>query len=116
MEIIKAEKLDNIIRETNIKDKLYKKFDDPELHRLSRYDCVLYHLGLGDLPTKESFNEEELFYSRYYWFHQFKKRYFMLYGPDGSLDEQSVTMWEHYYLGHSDIDWKLLEQIENDII
>jgi hypothetical protein len=116
MEILKADKLDNIIRELTFKDKDAVEYEDPELHKLSMYDGILYQLESKELKIKDAFTEEELFYSRYYWFKQFIKRYTKLYGPNGSLDEQRIQMWENYYLSHSNIDWKLLEQIENGSI
>ena len=117
MEIIFADKLENIIRALNFEDSEAEKIEDPLLSKYLKYVHVL-----GQLETK-AFKENSLseisnlFYSRYYWFNQFKERYFTVFGHDEGLEQQSFKMLSDYNERYSEkMDWGIIEQIDNGSI
>lgn len=116
MEILMANKLENIIRALNFKDSEAEKIEDPLLSKFLKYVHIL-----GKLETKaikENSSEiNSLFYSRYYWFNQFMERYFVLYGHDEGLQQQSLKMLSDYNEQFPEkIDWNIIKQIENKSI
>jgi hypothetical protein len=114
MKILKENQLDNIIRSLNFIDAEADKVEDQILSRFLKYVHVL---GTSQENIKNvigSLNIEDLFYSKYYWFKQFKERYFKLYGHDEGLEQQSYKMIEEYTHFTKEIDWETVEQIENN--
>ncbi len=117
MEILKAEKLDAIIRGENLKDVAFEEIDDAILRRFAKYVHVIRQLEAKASKNDNTMTNEELFYSRYYWFCQFKERYFKLYGHDEGLEQQSFKMLTEYAeIFPERIDWALIERIENNCI
>lgn len=56
-----------------------------------------------------------IYYSMYYWFVQFKKRYVALMGPDAGIEQQGFQLLEEIDQELEDsIDWGIIEAIEND--
>ncbi len=88
MEILKVKQIDSIIKSIDFKDAEADKVEDQQLSRLLRYVHVL------STPLEEitkvigSLNAEDLFYSKYYWFKQYKEKYFQMYGHDEGLEQQ----------------------------
>jgi hypothetical protein len=118
MEILSADKLDSIIRELRFEDRKADKYEDPELRKFISYVDVLYQIETGDFKNRNPINEEDFFYSRYYWFNKFVKKYIQIYGPNAGLEQQLFKMLEHYYeySGVREVDWNIIEQIENGTI
>lgn len=115
MEILGADKLESIINAMNFRDPEAEKIEDALLSRFLKYVHVL-----GQLETnliKENGNvDPDLFYSRYYWFNQFKERYSILYDHDEGLEQQSFKMLSDYNERFPEkIDWSIIEQIEKNL-
>ena len=118
MEILKANKLENIIMGLNFKDPNVDNYEDSELRKALLYVNVLYHIEKGDLKSVDNtIKKEDLFYSQYYWFNKFKNRYIELYGPNAGMEQQLFKMVEHYYeYTNGKVDWEIIEKIENGAI
>lgn len=114
MNIIIADKLENIIRAMNFKDSEADKIEDPLLSKYLKYVHVLGQLETKAINENSLSEISNLFYSRYYWFNQFKERYFALYGHDEGLEQQSFKMLSDFNERFPEImDWGMIEQIEN---
>jgi hypothetical protein len=117
MEILMADKLESIAQTLNFKISESETTEDPLLNKFLRCIYVLDQLEAKSV-TENSFNNiGNLFYSRYYWFHRFKERYFVLYGCDEGLEQQSFKMLSDYNERFPEkTDWAIIEQIENNSI
>lgn len=117
MEILMDDKLESIIQALNFKDSEAEKIEDPLLNKFLMYVHVLVQLETKAI-TENSLSEiNSLFYSRYYWFNQFKERYFELYGHDEGLEQQSFKMLSDYSERFPEkMNWGIIEQIENNSI
>jgi len=114
MEILMADKLESIIRALNFKDSEADKIEDKLLSKFLKYVHVLGQLETKAIKENSISEINNLFYSRYYWFNQFKKRYFALYGHDEGLEQQSFKMLSDYNERFPEkMDWSIIEQIEN---
>jgi hypothetical protein len=117
MDIIIADKLENIIRAMNFKDSEADKIEDPLLSKYLKYVHVLGQLETKAIKENSLSEISNLFYSRYYWFNQFKERYFALFGHDEGLEQQSFKMLSDYNERFPEkMDWGIIEQIENGSI
>lgn len=117
MEILVADKLDSIIQSLNFKDSEAEKIEDSLLSKLLKYVHVLGQLESRAIKENRVLEIGDLFYSRYYWFNQFKRRYFILYGHDEGLEQQSFKMLSDYSEQFpGEMDWSLIERIENSSI
>ena len=117
MEVYKADKVEVFIKSLNFKDLEAEKIDDTLLSKYLKYVHVLGQLEVKCIKENNLSEIENLFYSRYYWFNQFKKRYYTLYGHDEGLEQQSFKMLSDYNERVPEkIDWSILEQIENNSI
>lgn len=117
MEILTADKLDDIIHSLKFIDSEAKKIKDPLLTRYLMYVHVLGRLETRAFTENNFKDIHKLFYNRYYWFVQFKERYFALYGHDEGLEQQSFKMINEYNEKlPEEIDWATIEQIENHSI
>ena len=115
MELLSAKKLESLIKSLNYKDIEAERIKDQSLRKLLMYVHVLGYLETKAINEKEYSNIQNLFYSRYYWFCQFKERYFELYGHDEGLEQQSFKMISDYSQRFPDkIDWNIIEQIESN--
>jgi hypothetical protein len=113
MEIINSDQLDSIIKTYNIEDAEADNIEDQLLSRFLRYVNVLSTHESEILNAIEYLHKEDIFYNQYYWFCQYKKRYFTLYGRDEGLEQNGFKMLEEYNLRlNGEIDWKFIEQIE----
>jgi len=117
MEILMTDKLENIIRALNFKDSEAEKIEDKLLSKFLKYVHVLGQLETKAIKENSLSEINNLFYSRYYWFNQFKERYFALYGHDEGLEQQSFKMLSDYNERFPEkMDWGIIEQIENNSI
>lgn len=117
MEILTDNKLERIIQSLNFKDSEAEKIEDPLLNKFLKYVHVLGHLETKSIKENSLSEINSLFYSRYYWFNQFKKRYFALYGHDEGLEQQSFKMLSDYNERFPEkMDWNIIEQIESNSI
>jgi hypothetical protein len=117
MELIVADKLENIIRVLNFKDSEAEKTEDLLLGKYLKYVHVLGQLEAKVIKENSLSEINNLFYNRYYWFNQFKERSFALFGHDEGLEQQSFKMLSDYNEQFPEnIDWGIIEQIENGSI
>ena len=117
MDIMGADKLNALIDAWHFEDAVVRKFTDPELRTFLTYVHVINKLEEEALQNDDSKDAVALFYSRYYWFDRFKKRYITLYGDNAGLEQQAFKMLEHfseYYPG--ELDWGFIERIDNGSI
>ena len=67
-----------------------------------------------DIQAHCSFTYEEILYSQYYWFVQFKHYYNSKSGYDGGMEDQSGLLIRKICNEFGEaVDWKLLEDIDN---
>lgn len=117
MEILMADKIEDIIRVLNFKDAEAEKIEDKLLSKFLKYVHVLVQIENKAVQEDREGEIDKLFYSRYYWFNKFKERYFALYGRNEGLEQQSFKMLSDYNERFPDkMNWSFIEQIENGII
>lgn len=85
--------------------------EDKHLSKLLKYYWFLQQCE-QDIQTHFSFTYEEILYSQYYWFVQFKHHYALENGYDGGMEDQASLLIEKISneLGEA-VDWNLLEEI-----
>ena len=60
---------------------------------------------------------EDIIYSQYYWFNQYKREYYKKYGRDEGMEQQAFRLLENMNIELSNnLDWAVIEQIENGSI
>jgi hypothetical protein len=117
VEILTADKPDGIISLLNFKDSVAANTKDPLLGKHLMYIHVLGQLEARALKENDSTSINNFFYSRYYWFVQFKERYYALYGHDEGLEQQKFKMINDYNEKFPEkVDWDVIEHIENHSI
>lgn len=112
----------NIIKEQGI-EKLYKTLkakldktniivlEDEGLTKLLDNFLFLEQYAEEIIATSSSIYEEVL-YSQYYWFIQFKNQYFAKEGYDGGMDQKAFHLIENICNElDGNVDWELLERI-----
>jgi len=117
MEILMADKIEDIIRVLNFKDTEAEKIEDKLLSKFLKYVHVLAQIENKAVQEDRVEEIDKLFYSRYYWFNKFKERYFALYGRNEGLEQQNFKMLSDYNERFPDkMNWSIIEQIENGVI
>lgn len=109
MELIKTDIEKLMKKESYVNTNQYA---DKELNYSFNCFCFLENLSPmfhkmlnGDLET--------IFYSKYYWFTKYKNRYIKLYGKDAGIEQQQLKIIEEIEQEFGDIQWDLVERIEN---
>jgi hypothetical protein len=71
---------------------------------------------LPEIVAHSGFTREKVLYSQYYWFVDFKDHYFLTVGYDAGMEQQAEILLEDlmYELGE-EVDWKLVENINNQV-
>jgi hypothetical protein len=115
MKILNEKEIESIIETLQQVDDDDSKLTDPSLKRIKKYVDVLtdYENEIIQMPL--NIDSKILFYSRYYWFNKFKKRYYTFYGHDEGLEQQSYKILEQFNTIYPNIiDWAVIEKIENE--
>jgi len=69
------------------------------------------------LNEEKTLNIEDVLYSQYYWFCQFKKEYFKKYGKDEGLEQQAFKIIDNMNTDlQNGVNWSIIEQIECDFL
>jgi len=117
MKILDGNKLGTLIKTLHFRENEADNMEDKKLRQYWLNTRVLAKEETNILEKVDSMNSEDLFYSRYYWFNQFKTRYFELYGHDEGLEQQSFKMLEDFETRFPGVvNWNIIEQIENNSI
>ncbi len=104
-------------------DEIRQFISDEEL--CAFYNEHIEDRGVNELFARFSFLQQSvdsipadpscIYYSIYFWFVQFKKRYVALMGPDAGIEQQGFQLLEEIDQElEESIDWGLIEAIEND--
>lgn len=113
----------NIILEQNIEsmfETLQPKLDESNIIRLEDegltklLKCFLFLQQFAEkLVADFSYTYDQVLYSQYYWFVQFKNQYFSIVGYDGGMDQQAFQLIENLCNElDGNVDWELLEAID----
>lgn len=72
-----------------------------------------YYLLFTFFPEKVSgIGKETIFYNRYYWLLTLNKRLKKIHGEDAGMDQQEFKLLENAEEEYGNIDWKVVEEIE----
>jgi hypothetical protein len=115
MHIIKTQELEEMFKSLNPKVD-YSNLLVPNDHQLVK--TFQHYLFLEQFSTEIiehfSFTYEDILYSQYYWFVQFKNQYSSKIGYDAGIEQQAFLLLENLSTGlESDIDWKIIQEIES---
>ncbi|WP_336883615.1 hypothetical protein [Priestia koreensis] len=89
--------------------------DDLDLKKkYENYAFLSYHQN--DIISKFQFSLEQVLYSQYYWFIDFKNSYISNNGYDAGLEQQGFQMLEHISnLLNGNINWVFMESVESQL-
>lgn len=59
---------------------------------------------------------DTILYSKFYWCTKFKQRFEQLYGNDAGVEQQQYKIIEEIAQRRSDVNWKVLQMIEDERI
>ncbi|MFP7296774.1 hypothetical protein [Neobacillus niacini] len=86
--------------------------EERELSQVFTYYLFLQQCG-EDIMTNSSYTSEEILYSQYYWFVQFRNLYFSKIGYDSGIDQQAILLIEKISNElEGNVDWGLVEEFE----
>lgn len=108
MKIIKEGELKNFISDEQLRRFYNVNIDDARLNEFLAYYSFLKNSAGSILLDKQS-----TYYSMYFWFVQFKERYFEVYGHDEGVEQEGFKLLEEIDSQLEEgIDWGLIEKIE----
>ncbi|MCL1895759.1 MAG: hypothetical protein FWG03_04345 [Clostridiales bacterium] len=119
MPLLSAEDIETIIGTINVTDESDESntLEDGCLKACLNYARFLDLEKTRIIEINSALSVDDLLYSGYYWFVQYKNRFFELYGHDEGLEQQAYKMIERISadLG-SRFNWTIIEQIDNGAI
>lgn len=106
MEIIRDD-----INEIAIKTgyKFIQRYTDEQLNFSFNYWNVLIE---KEFQQSEDISLETILYSKYYWCTQFKNRFSIMYGKDAGIEQQQYKIIEEIEQRVTNIDWHLIQFID----
>ena len=88
---------------------------DTSLEKILKHYLFLQQC-IEEITSQFSVTKEEVLYSQYYWLVHFKNQYFAKVGYDAGIEQQVFFLMEHLTSElDGDVDWSLLEEIENQL-
>ncbi|GHH99913.1 hypothetical protein [Neobacillus kokaensis] len=85
--------------------------EDEGLSAILKYCLFLQQYAL-DIVTNSSFTYEDILYSEYYWFANFKNMYFSKAGYDAGIEQQEFLLMEKLsYELDGEIEWDFIEKL-----
>ncbi|MGG4344284.1 hypothetical protein [Paenibacillus lautus] len=109
MKIIKEDELMNFITNEELRKFYNANIDDNRLNELLAY-YTFFKSNAGSVTLDK---QSTYYYSMYFWFVQFKERYFEVYGHDEGIEQEGFRLLEEIdYQLEEGIDWGLIEKIE----
>lgn len=109
MEIIKS-KVEELVVRTGFVCK--EHYPDEQINTLLSYWILFDEKEIKDLL---GVSLETILYSKYYWCTKFKKRFSLLYGKEVGIDQQQYKIIEEMTQRINDINWSLIQVIEDEI-
>ncbi len=109
MKLLKEDEIRQFISDEELRALYNATIEDSVLNEwFARFSFL--RLSVHTLPE----NKSSIYYSMYYWFIQFKKRYVALMGPDAGIEQQGFQLLEEIDQElEESIDWGIIEEIEN---
>lgn len=110
MRLLKEDEIRQFISDEKLRAFYNGNIEDSVLNEgFARFSFLRQSVDL--IPADPS----SIYYSMYYWFVQFKKRYVALMGPDAGIEQQGFQLLEEIDQEMEEsIDWGIIEAIEND--
>jgi hypothetical protein len=110
MKLLKEAEIRQFISDEKLRAFYNANMEDNVLNEgFARFSFLRQSVDL--IPSDKS----RIYYSMYFWFVQFKKRYAALMGPDAGIEQQGFQLLEEIDQELEDsIDWGIIEAIEND--
>ncbi|ULL13503.1 hypothetical protein DVH26_02960 [Paenibacillus sp. H1-7] len=111
MRVLNEDELKSYISDENMQVFYIANYDDDRLNELRAYYTCLKR-NVGSLSLEKSI----IYYSAYFWYAQFKERYFELYGMDEGIAQEGFKLLEEIDIELEEgINWVLIEKIEQTI-
>lgn len=117
MKILEKHTIKSFIDKMNFIDQKSNNIQDVELRILLSLVNFLDLKKQEITGEDETLNLDDILYSHYYWFCQFKNEYYKKYGKDEGLEQQAFKIIENMNIDLPDgVNWSIIEQIENGSI
>ncbi|MNN49366.1 hypothetical protein D3C76_706880 [compost metagenome] len=112
MKILKEDEVRQFISDEKLRQYYNENIEDAHLNELlSRYS--FFKKNANSIPL----DKPSIYYSIYFWFVQFKERYFELHGHDEGIEQEGFKLLEEIDIELEDgVDWAVIEKIENKSI
>lgn len=108
MKILQEGELKNLISDEKLRSFYNVNIDDARLNEL-----LAYYLFFKSNISSISLDKKTTYYSMYFWYIQFKERYFEVYGHDEGIEQEGFKLLEEIDNQLEEgIDWGLIEKIE----
>ncbi|MEQ7054711.1 hypothetical protein ABN764_29180 [Paenibacillaceae sp. P-4] len=108
MKILKEAELKSLISDEKLLSSCTSNFDDARLNEL-----LVYYLFFKSNSDSISLDKQTAYYSMYYWYVQFKERYFEVYGHDEGIEQEGFKLLEKIEEQLEEgVDWGIIENIE----
>lgn len=114
MKIIDSQRIEELYKNLNPQLDMSNiiRIEDEALARLLNHFLFLQQYA-ENIIANLSYTYEEILYSQYYWFVQFKNQYFAKEGYDAGMDQQAFLLIENLCNElDGNVDWELLEAID----
>ncbi|CAM4456855.1 MAG: hypothetical protein E7L01_00345 [Paenibacillus macerans] len=108
MRILKEEEIKKYISDEELQNFYNDSINDAHLNELLAYYSYLKN-NVSAIPL----DKQSIYYSIYYWYVQFKERYFQVYGHDSGIEQEGFKLLEELdYQLEDGVNWGLIEKIE----
>lgn len=90
-----------------------RKYENESLNTIYNH-CLLFFTKETDIITFTGKTLEVVLYSKYYWLTRFVKKYNEIHGYDAGIEQQQFKLIEELDQRLGDVDWDLLQRIDDD--
>lgn len=108
MELVKETEIQQLLGDGALSEFYPENLDDLlSKECYARYSFLRHHLN------ETACGQPRIYYSMYYWFAQFSKRYREQVGADAGIEQEGFKLLEEMdYQLDEGIDWSIIEEIE----
>lgn len=107
MRILKEDELRAHVSDGKLRN-FCSEYNDSQLKQ-----CMAHYLFLRDHAADLPLDKPSIYYSMYYWFVRFKRRYYDVCGHDEGIEQEGFKLLEKIDRQLEEgVDWRFIEQIE----
>lgn len=109
-----ADQIRSRFRAENSQLRYVVDIDNPIYGKAFSWYLLFYHWPDMFRSQLHRISDLEIFYNSYYWFQVFSRLYMRVHGNDAGLEQQAFKLLEHAGEIHENVDWTLVEQMDNE--